>query len=232
MSGGRAEITLGRGSFTESFPLFGFDMADYERLFAEKLDLWAALQGEGSVSWSNGTLRPPLTDARVFPRTERGHMPTWIGVGGSPESVVRAARYGFPLMLAIIGGDPARFAPYADLYRRALTELEQPDLPIGVHSPGFVADTDTDAREPAVPALQGQSRPDRRRARLGPGHPRAVRRGGRAGLALRRLPGDRRAQDRRHRAGPGHPALRPEVQQRLDAAPAADAQHRVSTAPR
>lgn len=151
VSGGRAEITLGRGSFTESFPLFGFDMADYERLFAEKLDLWAALQGEGPVSWSNGTLRAPLKDARVFPRTERGHVPTWIGVGGSPESVVRAARYGFPLMLAIIGGDPARFAPYADLYRRALTELEQPALPLGVHSPGFVADTDEEARELLYP---------------------------------------------------------------------------------
>lgn len=151
VSGGRAEITLGRGSFTESFPLFGFDMADYERLFAEKLDLWSALQGEGTVSWSNGTLRAPLREASVFPHTERGHIPTWIGVGGSPESVVRAARYGFPLMLAIIGGDPARFAPYADLYRRALTELEQPALPLGVHSPGFVADTDEEARELLYP---------------------------------------------------------------------------------
>lgn len=151
VSGGRAEITLGRGSFTESFPLFGYDLADYERLFTEKLDLWAALQGEHPVSWSAGTLRAPLRDASVFPRTERGHVPTWIGVGGSPESVVRAARYGFPLMLAIIGGDPARFAPYADLYRRALTELEQPPLPLGVHSPGFVADSDEEARELLYP---------------------------------------------------------------------------------
>jgi alkanesulfonate monooxygenase SsuD/methylene tetrahydromethanopterin reductase-like flavin-dependent oxidoreductase (luciferase family) len=87
----------------------------------------------------------------LFPRTARGSIPTWIGVGGSPESVVRAARYGFPLMLAIIGGDPARFAPYTDLYRRALDELEQPSLPIGVHSPGFVADTDEDARELLYP---------------------------------------------------------------------------------
>ncbi|KRB76489.1 luciferase [Nocardioides sp. Root190] len=151
LSGGRAEITLGRGSFTESFPLFGYDLADYDRLFSEKLDLWAALQGEGPVTWTAGELRAPLRDARIFPTTERGSIPTWIGVGGSPESVVRTARYGFPLMLAVIGGDPARFAPYTDLYRRALTELEQPDLPIGVHSPGFVADTDEEARELLYP---------------------------------------------------------------------------------
>jgi len=156
LSHGRAEVTLGRGSFTESFPLFGLDLADYDRLFAEKLDLWAALQGEGTVTWDAGELRPPLRGARIFPRTERGSIPTWIGVGGSPESVVRTARYGFPLMLAIIGGDPARFAPYTDLYRRALQELEQPDLPIGVHSPGFVADTDEEARELLYPHFKAQ----------------------------------------------------------------------------
>ncbi|UMG94264.1 LLM class flavin-dependent oxidoreductase [Nocardioides sp. TF02-7] len=157
ISGGRAEVTLGRGSFTESFPLFGFDLADYERLFSEKLDLFARLQGEGRVSWQ-GTVRGPLTDARVFPTTARGSIPTWVGVGGSPESVVRAASYGFPLMLAIIGGDPARFAPFTDLYRRALTEVGDgdttPDLPIGVHSPGFVAETDDEARELLFPHYQ------------------------------------------------------------------------------
>lgn len=147
ISAGRAEVTLGRGSFTESFPLFGFNLADYERLFSEKLDLWAALQGEGRISWQ-GSVRRPLEGAEVFPKTERGSIPTWIGVGGSPESVVRAARYGFPLMLAIIGGEPARFAPFTELYRRALSELDRPaDLPIGVHCPGFVAETDHDARE-------------------------------------------------------------------------------------
>ncbi|HWJ80860.1 MAG TPA: LLM class flavin-dependent oxidoreductase [Nocardioides sp.] len=154
VSGGRAEITLGRGSFTESFPLFGYDLGDYDRLFAEKLDLFAALQGEGRVSWDRGRLRPPLVDAEVFPKTERGRIPTWIGVGGSPESVVRTARYGFPLMLAIIGGEPARFAPYADLFRRALDELGREPLPIGVHSPGFVADTDDEARELLFPHYQ------------------------------------------------------------------------------
>ena len=149
VSGGRAEVTLGRGSFTESFPLFGYDLADYEVLFSEKLDLFAALRGEGRVRWE-GTTRAPL-DAEVHPKTESGTIPAWIGVGGSPESVVRAASYRMPLMLAIIGGEPARFAPYTDLYRRALAELGSPDLPIGVHSPGFVADTDEEARELLFP---------------------------------------------------------------------------------
>ncbi len=150
VSSGRAEITLGRGSFTESFPLFGFDLGDYEVLFEEKLDLLHALLAEAPVSWS-GSTRPPLTDADVYPKTASGRIPTWIGVGGSPESVVRAARYGMPMMLAIIGGEPARFAPYADLYRRALSELGHDELPLGVHSPGFVADTDAEARELLFP---------------------------------------------------------------------------------
>ena len=150
LSNGRAEVTLGRGSFTESFPLFGFDLADYERLFSEKLDLFAALRDEGPVSWE-GSHRSPLVATEVFPKTVRGTLPVWVGVGGSPESVVRAARYGFPLMLAIIGGDPARFRPYVDLYRRTLSELGQPMLPIGVHAPGFVAATDTEAREILFP---------------------------------------------------------------------------------
>jgi probable LLM family oxidoreductase len=151
LSGGRAEVTLGRGSFTESFPLFGFDLNDYERLFSEKLDLFARLRSEERVTWQ-GSVRGPL-DAEVFPKTERGSVNAWIGVGGSPESVVRAARYGFPLMMAIIGGDPARFAPYVDLYHRALDELS-PDagvLPIGVHSPGFVWDDDAEAADLLFP---------------------------------------------------------------------------------
>ena len=154
LSNGRAEITMGRGSFTESFPLFGYDMADYDQLFSEKIDLWAALQGEGPVTWDRGELRAPLRNARVFPTTERGSIPTWIGVGGSPESVVRAANYGFPLAIAIIGGEPARFAPFTDLYRRALAEFQRPALPIAVHSPGFVADTDEEARESMYPHFQ------------------------------------------------------------------------------
>jgi probable LLM family oxidoreductase len=145
--GGRAEITLGRGSFTESFPLFGYDLTDYDRLFEEKVDLMSRLLTEQAVSWE-GTVRPPLANQQVYPKTESGRLRTWIGVGGSPESVVRAARYGFPLAIAIIGGDPARFAPYTELYRRALTEFGHTDpLPIAVHSPGFVAPTDQEAAD-------------------------------------------------------------------------------------
>ena len=146
LSNGRAEIILGRGSFTESFPLFGFDLSNYEQLFEEKLDLFSELIKEAPITWS-GNLRPALTEQNVYPRTEGGHLRTWVGVGGSPESVVRAARYGMPLVLAIIGGDPARFAPYVDLFHRALAQLDKPDLPIAVHSPGFIADTDEIAAE-------------------------------------------------------------------------------------
>lgn len=146
VSSGRAEVILGRGSFTESFPLFGFELSDYERLFEEKLELFVELLKEKPVTWE-GSTRPALNEQQVYPTTEGGSIRTWIGVGGSPESVVRAARHGLPLMLAIIGGDPVRFAPYVDLYHRALAQLEQPILPIGVHSPGFVADTDDEAKE-------------------------------------------------------------------------------------
>jgi probable LLM family oxidoreductase len=149
-SSGRAEIILGRGSFTESFPLFGFELGQYEQLFEEKLDLFAQVQKEGPVTWS-GSIRPPLAEQRVFPTTDSGSLPTWIGVGGSPESVVRAARYGMPLLLAIIGGSPERFAPYVDLYHRALAQLEMPDLPVGVHSPGHIAETDEQAAEELWP---------------------------------------------------------------------------------
>ena len=150
LSNGRAEVILGRGSFTESFPLFGFRLNDYETLFTEKLDLFAALLKGGPVSWQ-GSTRPPLNEQRVYPPTESGTLRTWIGVGGSPESVVRAARYNLPMMLAIIGGDPKRFRPYVDLYHRAIDQLGGAKLPIGVHSPGYVADTDEQAREELWP---------------------------------------------------------------------------------
>jgi probable LLM family oxidoreductase len=145
-SRGRAEVILGRGSFTESFPLFGYPLNQYEKLFSEKLDLFVKLLRDETVTW-RGETRAPLTDQRVFPPIERGTLTTWIGVGGSPESVVRAARYGLPLMLAIIGGDPQRFRPYAELYLASLQEFGQPVLPIGIHSPGYVADTDAQARD-------------------------------------------------------------------------------------
>jgi probable LLM family oxidoreductase len=153
LSAGRAEITLGRGSFTESFPLFGFDLADYDRLFSEKVDLMAQVLTEDAVTWE-GSVRAALSNQHVYPKTERGQIPTWIGVGGSPESVVRAARHGFPLVLAIIGGDPARFGPYVELYRRALDQLGQPPLPVAVHSPGFLAETDQEATEVLWPHYQ------------------------------------------------------------------------------
>jgi len=149
-SNGRAEVILGRGSFTESFPLFGFDLKQYEELFEEKLDLFAALLKQDPVSWQ-GKLRPALKDQLVYPPIEHGTLKTWIGVGGSPESVVRAAHYDLPLMLAIIGGDPKRFRPYVDLYHRALAQFGRAARPIGVHSPGYVAATDEQAREELWP---------------------------------------------------------------------------------
>lgn len=153
-SNGRAEVILGRGSFIESFPLFGYPLDQYEALFEEKLELFAALleanRAGAPVTW-RGTTRAPLAGLRVYPRTESGRLTTWIGVGGSPESVVRAGRYGMPLMLAIIGGSPLRFAPHIDLYHRALMQRGLSPLPVGVHSPGHVADTDEQAREELWP---------------------------------------------------------------------------------
>ncbi|SEQ75596.1 probable oxidoreductase, LLM family [Faunimonas pinastri] len=145
VSNGRAEVILGRGSFTESFPLFGFDLADYSVLFEEKLDLFAALLPQEPVNWQ-GSTRPPLSSQLVYPPVENGRLKTWIGVGGSPESVVRAARYNLPMMLAIIGGDPQRFVPYVDLYKRAFAQMGTPVQPVGVHSPGYVAETDEQAQ--------------------------------------------------------------------------------------
>ena len=144
LSNGRAQLIVGRGSLTESFPLFGFDLADYEELFEEKLDLLVRLLREQPVTWS-GKFRSAVTDQFVSPPIPAGHIPTWVGVGGSPQSVVRAARFGLPLMLAVIAGSPDRFAPYVELYKRALEQYSQPELPIGLHSLGFVADTDEDA---------------------------------------------------------------------------------------
>lgn len=146
ISNGRAQVMLGRGSFTESFPLFGYDMRDYNELFEEKIELFSKLLEEKPVTWE-GKFTQPLSDAVVVPRTESGHLDTWVGVGGSPESVVRAAHYQLPLMLAIIGGSASRFAPYVDLYHRALTQFGHEMLPVGVHSHGNIAETDEEARE-------------------------------------------------------------------------------------
>jgi probable LLM family oxidoreductase len=149
LSNGRAEPILGRGSFTESYPLFGHDLQDYEQLFEDRLDLFARLTREPLVTWS-GQTRSALISQPVFPQLGQP-MTVWVGVGGSPESVVRVVRHDLHLMLAIIGGDAARFAPYVDLYHRACAQLGKPLRPVGVHSPGFVAETDDAAREKLWP---------------------------------------------------------------------------------
>ncbi len=145
LSGGRAQLVLGRASAIESFPLFGFDIAEYEDMFEEKLDLFLRLMREDRVTWS-GRYRAPLESVRLRPRMQEGGIPTWIGIGGSPDSVVRAARHGLPLMMAIIGGKPERFAGHAELYLRALAQFGQPELPIGQHSLGLIAETDDAAK--------------------------------------------------------------------------------------
>ncbi len=153
LTGGRAEVSLGRGSFIESYPLFGYDLSDYEQLFEEKVELFAALRSEGSITWQ-GQTRAPLKAQEIFPKTDHEHgLPTWIAVGGTPNSVVRAARHGVGLELAIIGGAPGRFAPFVELYKRALAEFGQPeDLRVASHSHGFVAETDQRAQEIFYPS--------------------------------------------------------------------------------
>jgi probable LLM family oxidoreductase len=153
ISNGRAEVILGRGSFTESYPLFGFDLARYDELFEDRLRLFAELLKGGRVTWS-GTTRASIRDTEVHPPIERGRLRTWVGVGGSPDSVRRAARYGLPLTLAIIGGDPRRFRPYVDLYLHALEAQGGAALPIAAHSPGHVAETDQQAKDELWPHYQ------------------------------------------------------------------------------
>jgi len=142
LSDGRAEIMAGRGSFIESFPLFGYDLDDYDELFAEKLDLLLALREREHVTWS-GRHRASLHDVGVYPRPEQDPLPVWIAVGGTPASVVRAGTLGLPLILAIIGGAPQRFAPLTELYRESARRAghDPATLPVGVHLHGFVADS-------------------------------------------------------------------------------------------
>ena len=153
LSNGRAEITAGRGSFIESFPLFGYELANYGDLFEEKLELLVELLKEKPVTWS-GRMRAALENQEVYPKTERGAIPLRVGVGGSPDSVVRAARLGIPMALAIIGGDPARFAPYSNLYQEQLAKFGKPSLPVSIHSPGFIAESDSDAVESQWPRYE------------------------------------------------------------------------------
>lgn len=153
ISNGRAEIMAGRGSFIESFPLFGYDLNHYNELFTEKLDLLLKLRGGEKVSWE-GNLRPSIDDRGVYPRPIQNPIPVWIAVGGTPESVVRAASRGLPMALAIIGGMPERFVPFADLYRRALGEYNHGSVPMSINSHGFIADTKKEAIDISFPAVQ------------------------------------------------------------------------------
>lgn len=146
LSNGRAEIMAGRGSFIESFPLFGYNLNDYDGLFDEKLRLLSQLNDSTHITWS-GTYRAPLNDLGVYPRPVQEKLPIWVAVGGTPESVVRAASMGLPMALAIIGGMPERFAPYLDLYRQASAEygFEPETIPLSINSHGFIADTTEEA---------------------------------------------------------------------------------------
>lgn len=152
ISGGRAEIVAGRGSFIDAFPLFGFDMRDYDALFVEKLGLLLDLNMKNPAHWS-GRFRPPLTGQGVFPRPAQEHLPIWLGVGGTPASFVRAGTLGLPLMVAIIGGSFRRFRSLVDLYREAgLRAGHAPErLRVGIHAMGFVADTALEARDRLYP---------------------------------------------------------------------------------
>ncbi|WP_457974266.1 LLM class flavin-dependent oxidoreductase [Arthrobacter sp. D1-17] len=150
LSNGRAEVMLGRGSFIESFPLFGFDLADYELLFEEKLELFHRVRSQKPVHWE-GRTRPALNGLNVYPHLEHHLLPTWIGVGGTPESVLRCAEYGYPIIFAIIGGQPRSFVPLANLYREAMAKYGHPLQQMATHSPGHVAATDEEAREEYFP---------------------------------------------------------------------------------
>jgi probable LLM family oxidoreductase len=146
LSGGRAEIMAGRGSFVESFPLFGYDLDDYDELYAEKLDLLLKIRDSELVTWS-GRLRPPLSDAGVWPRPVQQQLPIWVAIGGSPQSVVRAGTLGLPLTIAIIGGQPARFTPLVDLYREAHASAghDPASARIAINTHGFLAETSAQA---------------------------------------------------------------------------------------
>jgi probable LLM family oxidoreductase len=148
ISGGRAEIMAGRGSFIESFPLFGYDLDDYDELFAEKLELLLALRENERVTWS-GRHRAPLHDLAVYPRPAQDPLPVWVAVGGTPQSVVRAGALGLPMALAIIGGTPERFAPLAELHRRAARQAGHAVQPLSINSHGFIADSSQEAADTA-----------------------------------------------------------------------------------
>ncbi len=148
LSQGRAQVMLGRGSFTESFPLFGYDLIDYDDLFNEKLDMFTQLLKEKPITW-DGKFTQSLKDQDVYPKTDYDGLETYIGIGGSPESIIRAAKNGYKVILAIIGGQADRFAPYLDLYKKAAAQYNKPVYPVAVHSHGFIADDEDEAVEVA-----------------------------------------------------------------------------------
>jgi probable LLM family oxidoreductase len=154
LSGGRAEIMAGRGSFIESFPLFGYDLDDYDELFAEKLELLLKLREQETVTWS-GQHRPPLHQSGIYPRPVQDPLPIWLAVGGTPNSIVRAASLGLPLALAIIGGAPERFVPLVNLYRQAAADVGHPGLPVGINPHTYVADSSQRAADEFFPAYAG-----------------------------------------------------------------------------
>lgn len=150
ISHGRVEFTVGRGAFTESFSLFGYDLHQYDELFEDKLDLLISLLTGNPVNWS-GWSRTPLEDQYVYPGIENDPPRIWVGVGGDVRSAVRAARYNLPLILASIGGSPARFSEHIGLYRKYHEQLGRPAQHIGIYSPGYIAETDERAREEYYP---------------------------------------------------------------------------------
>ncbi len=152
ISNGRIDLVVGRGSFVESFPLFGLDLEDYDSLFSEKLDLLLRIRDKPEVTWS-GRHRAPLTGQGVYPRPVQDPLPIWVGVGGTPESFLRAGTLGLPLMVAIIGGQPARFRPLIDAYREAgrLAGHDPAQLKVGLHCFGFIGDTSEQARDDFYP---------------------------------------------------------------------------------
>ena len=152
LSGGRAEIMAGRGSFIESFPLFGFDLEDYDALFAEKLELLIALQKSERVRWS-GRFRPAINDLGVYPRPVQAEIPIWVAVGGNPESAIRAGRLGLPMAIAIIGGMPERFRYFADLHRDAARQAGQGRPALSINSHGYIADTSQQALDDSFPSV-------------------------------------------------------------------------------
>jgi len=153
LSDGRAEIMAGRGSFIESYPLFGYDLDDYDELFAEKLELLLELRASEHVTWAQGRHRAPIDGRGVYPRPLQDVLPIWVAVGGTPQSAVRAGALGLPLALGIIGGLPERFAPLAQLHRRAAAEAGHGELPLSINSHGFIAETSQEAADTAFPAF-------------------------------------------------------------------------------